>query len=109
MSPEQLDGIINVLYKARTDQQVRLRFGVKHRVGLVEAINAADPKSQEPAAYLQHPRYQWVKKTREAVLELMGAKAKEYSAERPFDAISLADMEDVTEGVLMWLKNAQNS
>lgn len=109
MSPEQLDGIINVLYKARTDHQVRLRFGVRHRHGLIEAIQAADPKATEPADYIKHPRYQWVKSTRELLLNTMGEQAKNYTKDRPYDAISLADMTDVVEGMLMWLKEAQNS
>ncbi len=108
MSPEQIDKVIGVLYKARTEYQVRLRYGLRHRQRLIETIQAHQP-TDDPAPYLRHPRYVWVKETREALLNLMGERAKAYSQARPHDAISVADMTDTVEGMMMWLQNLQNS
>lgn len=104
MSPEQIKAVTEVLYKARTDQQVKLRFGVRNRLELVAAIR--NGKSED---YASHPRFQWVKNTKDAAIQLMNEKSKEYALTRPHDAISLQDMIDCAEALLNTLRAIEKS
>lgn len=101
MSPEQISAVVQILTKARTDKQVKLRFGFRQRVQLVEAIrnNSVDKDSY---------RYRWISEARNNVIKTLGESADKFNKEHTHDAISVQDFMDVIESVLLVLR-ASNS
>jgi hypothetical protein len=99
MSDPSIDAALKVIHKARTDQQVKLRFGTRQRqrVFLEGTIDR------------DHYRYKWVVDTRTEMVKLLGQAAKDFAAKHPYDCISLQDFLDVSESLLKVLRQADES
>lgn len=99
MSPEQIASTISIIHKARTDQQVKLRFGVRKRHQLAKDIknNTVDPEDY---------RYKWIKSARDSVIDALGASAEQFNAKYPHDSISVNDFIDVLNSVLLQINAA---
>lgn len=97
LTDAQTQFVTDVLFKARTDQQVKLRLGLRLRQKLVESIGTATIDKE-------HYRYKWLTETRNKVIELLGSEAKAFNVQHPHDAISVSDLIDVTESALLVLK-----
>ena len=99
MSPEQIASTVAIIHKARTDQQVKLRFGVRKRSALAVAIKAG---TIDPEDY----RYKWIKSARDSVIDSLGVSAEAFNARHPHDSISVNDFIDVLNSVLLQIKAA---
>ena len=99
MSPEQINAVVQILTKARTDQQVKLRFGARKRMQLAKDIKDG---TIDTADY----RYQWVKQARNSIIDTLGAQAESFNAKYPHDSISVNDFIDVLNSVLMQIQAA---
>lgn len=98
LTPAQIQSVVSVIYKARTDQQVKLRFGIRKRTKMIETIGTPDLDKEDY-------RYKWLTTTRNAVIEFLGNKAKEFGINFPHDAVSVKDLSDVVESVVFLLKS----
>lgn len=99
MSPEQTQAVVRILTKARTDQQVKLRFGARKRIQLSKDI-------KEGTIDTNDYRYQWVKESRNAIIDTLGTSAEQFNAKYPHDCISVNDFIDVLNSVLLQIQAA---
>jgi hypothetical protein len=97
LTNQQITFVVEVLYKARTDKQVKLRLGTRQRARLLEAINA---DKLDKTDY----RYVWVNEARQEIFKTLRSEAVRFDSAHPHDSISVADFVDVIESVLLVLK-----
>lgn len=99
MSPEQIAAVVKIITKARTDQQVKLRFGARKRTQLAKDIKDGTINTSDY-------RYLWVKEARNAIIDSLGASAEAFNAKYPHDSISVNDFIDVLNSVLLQIQAA---
>lgn len=97
LTPAQTEAAVSVIYKARTDNAVKLRFGFRKRQALSDAF-AANTLDREDY------RYKWLKHTRNQVVEFLKARSDEFNAAHPYDRISLHDFIDVADSLAALLR-----
>lgn len=99
MTEAQTKAAVAVIFKARTDQFVKLRFGFRKRQALSDAFanNTLDKEDY---------RYKWLKHTRNQLVEFLRQKSEEFNTEYPHDKISLHDFVDVAESLVLVLKSS---
>lgn len=98
LTASQISNVVAILYKARTDQQVKLRFGARKRLAILKAI-------RDETVNKDDYRYQWIKTTRDKILKLLSVESAAFNQTYGHDAISLEDMVDVAESVAILLRN----
>lgn len=101
LTSQQIQAAVSVIYKARTDSQVKLRFGSRHRAGIIEKMGAQDDSFKDDY------RYRWLKETRNRLVQELANAAKEFQTINKHDIISVNDMIDVAESLLSVLKSNQ--
>lgn len=97
LTPAQVSFAVEVLYKARTDKQVKLRFGARKRDALVQAY-ATDRVNKEDY------RYVWIKEARNRIVQILGQEGERLNKEHPYDYASVGDFIDILESALLLLK-----
>lgn len=95
---EQLQSIVSVLYKARTDKQVKLRFGLRQRQNMLDSIR----NNTHTDLY----RYRWLVETRTEIIKMLGENAEKFNARYRHDSMSVQDFIDILESTLLLLKAA---
>ena len=102
LTQKQIETTVSIIYKARTDTMVKLRFGARRRQSIIEAMKANDE------SYKTDYRYMWLKEARNQLVQSLGDLAKQFQAKNPHDIISVTDMVDVAEALLVVLKDNQS-
>lgn len=100
MSPEQINAAVQILTKARTDQQVKLRFGARKRHRMATALNGGVIDKDDY-------RYQWIKQSRDLVIRTLGESAERFNEKYPFDCISVSDFLDVLNSAILAIRSQQ--
>jgi hypothetical protein len=102
LTSEQIQTAVSVIYRARTDEQVKLRFGTRQRSRMLELMSAKDE------SYKDMYRYRWLKESRNKLVEYLSKElATEFNRTYKHDAISIADLIDVAESIVLLLKANQ--
>lgn len=94
MNPDVIVRACKVIVSARTNRDVRLRFGARKRAELLEQLRVGDLDKNDY-------RYQWLKASKTRVIAMLGDLASEFSLRYPHDAASLDDLIDIVESVLL--------
>jgi hypothetical protein len=102
LTHEQIQGVVSVIYKARTDKQVKLRFGLRQRQAMMDAIKNNKPDTSDY-------RYRWIAEVRNEIIRLLGSEADRFNAKYPHDSISVQDFIDVIDSTSILLKAANKS
>lgn len=101
LTNQQISKIVEIITLARTDQQVKLRFGVRKRERLAAEVKAG---LVGPADY----RYLWIKSARDAILDTLTQQAKLFNRANLHDCCSVQDLVDILHSAEALLKAKLN-
>ena len=89
MKQSNIDKIAEILWAARTDDQVRLRYASRIRANIRERLSRGDE------TVVSHYRYLWLKETRDAIINILDSSREIFANQHPYDQISIQDYFDV--------------
>lgn len=92
LSREQMVAAAGILHYAVTSESVKLRWGTLQRQIMKDKIARGEPVS----GY----RADWLRKSRNAVVETLSKCAEEFNGQYPHDRISAVDLVDVLNSTL---------
>lgn len=94
----QIEKVVKVLYQARTDAQVKLRFGARKRDKLAAALKSGLDIDVTDC------RYKWLKESRDVLIDALGQQALKFNLANKHDMCSVKDLIDVLHSTLQLLK-----
>lgn len=98
LSRAQIAKVVEILFHARTDPQVKLRFGARKRERLSAALKAGGKINTDDY------RYKWLKDTRSMLLAVLEKQAVALNTQAPWDQASVGDLVDCAQAVIYLLK-----
>lgn len=98
MTDEQITQVSLILYRAVTDQKVKLAFGSRKRTENREALEKGTP--------LENYRMDWLRESRGKCVSFLQQLAAEFNRDHPHDCASVQDLMDVLSSTIYQFQNA---